>query len=497
MEGIPAAEFSISEDILQQFFGESNSCNLKNSLEILTESAKSAVGRSELTLKGILPAVLKLSQALPSHSELLLSSLKLLRNLCAGEIANQNMFVELNGVAFLSRFLRSLAVSSDPDPGLIRMGLQVLANVSLAGKKHQHAIWQELFSDGFLALARVCSRETCDPLCLIIYTCCDENPELFGKLIDCGLPIAAEIVRTVSAVGFGEHRFNLLLSKFCLENSKFSQLFTQLQFMGVSENEGADFGDDQFSKEQAFLLQIISEILNEGVTEITVMKDVTLFTFEIFKKSIKVLDHASKGLSGLPTGSSAVDVLGYSLSLLRDICAQDSTGGSTGDQKDSVEMLLSLGLIELLLSLLVELEPPSTIRKAIKQGENREGASSSSSKRCPYKGFRRDIVSVIGNCAYRRKQVQDKIRQKNGILLLLQQCVIDYDNPFLREWGIWSVRNILEGNEENQRVVAELELQGSVDVPEIASLGLRVEVDQKTQRAKLVNVPRRTFGDSP
>ena len=38
------------------------------------------------------------------------------------------------------------------------------------------------------------------------------------------------------------------------------------------------------------------------------------------------------------------------------------------------------------------------------------------------------------------------------------------------------------------RLVAELELQGSVDVPEIAGLGLRLEVDEKTRRAKLVNV---------
>lgn len=50
------------------------------------------------------------------------------------------------------------------------------------------------------------------------------------------------------------------------------------------------------------------------------------------------------------------------------------------------------------------------------------------------------------------------------------------------------MRNLLEGNEENQRIVAELELQGSVDVPEIVEIGLRVEVDPKTRWAKLVNI---------
>ncbi|MED6224544.1 hypothetical protein PIB30_085179 [Stylosanthes scabra] len=156
--------------------------------------------------------------------------------------------------------------------------------------------------------------------------------------------------------------------------------------------------------------------------------------------------------------------------------------------KSVVDVILSYGLIELLLSLLGNLEPPSIIRKINKQFENRGGVSSYS-KPCPYKGFRRDIVAVIGNCVYRRKHVQNEIRQRNAILLLLQQCVIDEDNPFLREWGINCARNMLEGNEENEKVVEQLEFQGTVDVPELAALGFQVEVDLRTRRAKLVNVP--------
>ena len=52
------------------------------------------------------------------------------------------------------------------------------------------------------------------------------------------------------------------------------------------------------------------------------------------------------------------------------------------------------------------------------------------------------------NCAFLRMAVKDKIRQMNRILLFLQQYVTDEDNPFLREWGIWCMRNLLEGNEE-------------------------------------------------
>lgn len=285
--------------------------------------------------------------------------------------------------------------------------------------------------------------------------------------------------------GFGEDWIKLLLSRICLEESQLPVLFAKLRFVDVPGGEDTESKDDQFSSEQAFLLRILSEILNERIRDVTISKDVALFVFGIFKKSIGALENRVRGKSGLPIGSAAVDVLGYSLTILRDICAQDNTE----DAKDVVDVLLSYGLIELLLSLLGDIEPPAIIRKGTKQFENQNGGASCSSKPCPYKGFRRDIVALIGNCVYRRKHAQDEIRNRDGILLLLQQCVTDEDNPFLREWGIWSVRNMLEGNEENQKVVAELELQGSADVPQIAALGLRVEVDQRTRRAKLVNVP--------
>lgn len=138
--------------------------------------------------------------------------------------------------------------------------------------------------------------------------------------------------------------------------------------------------------------------------------------------------------------------------------------------------------------LLRDLEPPAMIQKAMMQNKAKTEATSSSIRYCPYKGFRTDVVSIIGNWAYRRCHVQDKIQELNGILLLLQQSVTDADNPFLREWGIWSIRNILEGNAENQEVVANMELQGSVNVPEVEDMGLRVEVDPTTRRAKLLNL---------
>ncbi|KAL5746225.1 hypothetical protein ACOSP7_027371 [Xanthoceras sorbifolium] len=474
-------DFHLPKDVLQPLLTASSSSSFK---EILAESSRTAASRAALASSNIHPTVLQLTRSIPypSRREYLLLSLKLLRNLCAGEISNQNSFIDQNGVSTITDILMSSArVPSAPDIGIVRMGLQVLANVSLAGQKHQQAIWCQFFPDVYFSLAGVRSRQTCDPLCMVVYTCCDGSPELFQVFCDEGLQILAEIVCTATSVGFGEDWFKLLVSRVCLEDVHFPLLFSKLK--------DPSLGGDDLSSEQGFLLGVVSGIVNERIEEISVLSDFALCVLGIFRKSVGVVDFFSRGKSGLPTDSIAINVLGYSVSILRDICAREYPSGSDfEDSVDVVDGLISSGLIELFLSLLRDLEPPAIIRKSMRLSENHEGTRSCSAKTCPYMGFRKDIVAVIGNCAYRRKHVQDKIRERNGILVLLQQCVADEENPFLREWGIWSVRNILEGNTENQQVVADLELQGSIDVPELSGLGLKVEVDEKTQRAKLVNV---------
>ncbi|CAJ2671169.1 unnamed protein product [Trifolium pratense] len=81
-------------------------------------------------------------------------------------------------------------------------------------------------------LTRICflslmTKEVSDPLCMMIYTCCDGNPEWFGDLYsDGGWPVVVEIVRTASSASFGEDWIKLLLSRICLEESQLPVLFS-------------------------------------------------------------------------------------------------------------------------------------------------------------------------------------------------------------------------------------------------------------------------------
>lgn len=201
MKNTSSFEQSIPERISQQLFIATNSCNLEASLETLIEASKSIEGRSNLASQNILPCVLELIQCVihTSGDVLLLSSLKLLRNLCAGEIRNQNVFIEQNGVGVVSRILQDAMQMYDPNLVIIRLGLQVLANVSLAGKEHQKEIWHGLFPDKFLLLARIPNHEVSDPLSMIIYLCSRHSELVASFCGDSGLPIMEEIVRTASS----------------------------------------------------------------------------------------------------------------------------------------------------------------------------------------------------------------------------------------------------------------------------------------------------------
>ncbi|KAL8034664.1 hypothetical protein ABFX02_12G043600 [Erythranthe guttata] len=477
MDSVKSVNLSIQDNVLQPLFISSGSSTLHEALERLIETAKTSDGRLSLSSKDIIKPALELCQyplRVP-HQELLLA-VKLLRNMCAGEIKNQDLFIEQNGVGILSTLVGSMCSNSGSDNEIFRMVLQALGNVSLAGEKHQEAVWAQFFSLGFINIARVQSKETCDPLCMVIYTCSEgSNERSVEMLSDQGLDIIVEIVRTVTAVGFSEDWVKLLLSKICFDKSYFSSIFSKLS-ENCDENvpQISHFGD-----QEAFLLSILSEILNERLGEIVVSSNFTLSIFQILRNAVEIVDFSTRANSSLPTGSSVTDVMGYAFSLIRDITACDGP---------NVDILLPAGLIKFLIDLLRNLEPPTLIRRSTGHADTENDTTPRFSKYCcPYKGFRRDIVGVIGNCSYGRISVQDEIRDQDGILLMLQQCVTDEDNPFFREWGIWSMRNILEGNVKNRELVVDLEVQGSVDTPEIAGAGLRVEIDPVTRRPKLVN----------
>ncbi|KIY52926.1 hypothetical protein FISHEDRAFT_34347, partial [Fistulina hepatica ATCC 64428] len=72
--------------------------------------------------------------------------------------------------------------------------------------------------------------------------------------------------------------------------------------------------------------------------------------------------------------------------------------------------------------------------------------------------LKRDLVRLLGILAHRSESVQNRVRACGGIEVVMNQCVIDERNPYLREHAIFTLRNLLECNAENQAVVDSTKL---------------------------------------
>lgn len=101
-------------------------------------------------------------------------------------------------------------------------------------------------------------------------------------------------------------------------------------------------------------------------------------------------------------------------------------------------------------------------------------------------GVARSLVKLLANACYRHKDNQDKVRELDGLPLLLERFTFDDRNPYIREWAIVAVRNLCEGNAGNQALLAAIEQQpsGVVRAAELEEMGLEVELDPATGRLR-------------
>ncbi|KAG1831254.1 spinocerebellar ataxia type 10 protein domain-containing protein [Suillus variegatus] len=77
--------------------------------------------------------------------------------------------------------------------------------------------------------------------------------------------------------------------------------------------------------------------------------------------------------------------------------------------------------------------------------------------------LKRDLVRLVGVLCHRDKTFQDRIRLCGGIPVIMNMCVVDERNPYLREHAILALRNLLDSNKENQDEVNSIQPSGYWD----------------------------------
>lgn len=71
--------------------------------------------------------------------------------------------------------------------------------------------------------------------------------------------------------------------------------------------------------------------------------------------------------------------------------------------------------------------------------------------------LKRDLVRLLGILCHKHRDTQDCIRRCDGIPVIMNMCVIDEHNPYLREHAILTLHNLLEENDDNQAVVNSMQ----------------------------------------
>ena len=112
------------------------------------------------------------------------------------------------------------------------------------------------------------------------------------------------------------------------------------------------------------------------------------------------------------------------------------------------------------------------------------------------------LVRVLGNACFRCRPNQDALRHihipikliedpplhlqpseeelhRTAIHVLLSCTSLAYGCFTLREWSVVALRNVLEGNLDNQTLVEKLEAQQPLQSPELERMGLQVDLDRQ------------------
>lgn len=257
--------------------------------------------------------------------------------------------------------------------------------------------------------------------------------------------------------------FDLIYSLFnnIINLNKLSMLLTA--FAPIQDEE---LGTMAISREQTILLKFIDGRIENEKDENEIItwdypKDLPDLLALLFKR---VVSSSYKILSDDKDGAySTADTDGLILLL---ICFGNLV--MSFDEKTRIR-LSNLGFVEDIINLLKnanELQP--RLRKLEDKGDENN----------TWFMFKSDIITIISGICYNCKQVQDEIRELGGLPLVLANCNIDNNNPYIKERSVFAIRNLCHKNPENQKIIESLEAKGVDKTADLEEMGIDAEIDE-------------------
>jgi ataxin-10 len=168
------------------------------------------------------------------------------------------------------------------------------------------------------------------------------------------------------------------------------------------------------------------------------------------------------------TEAKTEDALIVVLDIITDMCQYNQV----------IQFLIHYNVIEPLISLLGVIHQnikPLTIK-------DREKLSTPIQQRYPQ--TKSLIIEIISYMTHDSFDIQEKVRLLHGLELILSNCIIDENNPFVKERSIMCLKFLLKSNPENQKFVAELEARRTHDDSALREAGYEVEITDGNIKVK-------------
>lgn len=373
-----------------------------------------------------------------------------LRNACVECAKNQHVLRNLGLIStsvHLIKLLHGIQIKEELLLTALRCSLQFLGNIAAGNGDSQNSIWKCAFPDLFLTCLTYSDEKIVTYCCMVLFTCL--NSERVRELLDPqNLTVALHVLRVYK-----------------------EQLDSEWSFLIVTEH-----------------LLKCPELVKALYAKLSNQERVTLLELMM----VKVSDKNS-------VSSEEMNVFVRHADFLAD-CFQEQCGAvlkftAAADVEDE-EALVTIRLLDVLCEMtsnnsqLEHLQAfPGLLETAVdtlrlthlagKQAVNiftaTHAVTGQEEISHPAVGFKSHLIRLIGNLCYKNKENQDKVYDLDGISLILDNCSIDDNNPFVSQWAVYAIRNLTEQNEQNQTLIAQMEHRGLADSSALERMGLEIQ----------------------
>ncbi|XP_071407599.1 ataxin-10 isoform X2 [Pithys albifrons albifrons] len=329
----------------------------------------------------------------------------------------------------------------------LRCSLQFLGNIAAGNGDSQDSLWKCAFPDLLLTCLSHGDQRVVSHTCTVLFSCLAPG-RVRALLQPAGLPVALRVLGLCREQQQPDWPFLIVTEHLLRCPELVKALYAKLS-----------------NQERMTLLELMLAAVSEGSSasgeEPQVWGSHAAFLAGCFQESCA----AVLGLAAAP-GAQHEEAL-VVIRLLDVLCALSSTPGQL-EHLQALPGLLCTAIDTLRLTHLAG-------KEAVNVFSANQAVTGQDEITHPAMGFKSHLIRLIGNLCYRNKANQDKVFELDAIPLILDNCSIDDNNPFVSQWAVLAIRNVTEQNERNQALIAGLEDQGLAQSSALHSLGLEME----------------------